>query len=76
MNRSLEARCRDAMARGRRTSSLRSHLWRLTTRVAHWISERSRFAEWSFNKWIASQARDSGLTKELENEILGTGRRG
>lgn len=75
MNRSLEARCREAMARARRTPSLPNRLWRLTTRVAHWINPRSRFAEWSFNRWMSWQARDAGLTPALKAEILGTGRR-
>lgn len=76
MNRSLEARILEAMTSSWRQPSWRSRLWHLTTRAAHWVSERSRFAEWSFNKWIASRARDSGLTEELENEILGTRRCG
>ncbi len=75
MNRSQKARILEYITNSRRQPSWRSCIWHLTTRAAHWAGARSRFAEWSFNKWIASRARDSGLTRELENEILGTGRR-
>ncbi len=59
----------------RRTPSLPTRLWRLMTRVAHWINPRSRFAEWSFNEWMSWQARDAGLTPALKAGILGTERR-